>query len=88
MAARFEFDPEKSIANKDKHGIDFISAQALWEDPNAIKIKARTIDEARYIVIGKIAGKHWTAIITCRNDHVRIISVRRARKKEVQAYEK
>ena len=88
MTPKFEFDPAKSMANKEKHGIDFSSAQALWDDPGAIKIKARTTDEDRYIVVGKIAGRYWTAIITCRNDHVRIISVRRARKKEVQAYEK
>ena len=83
----FDFDPAKSESNKSKHGIDFIDAQTLWNDPDFIEIPVRTIDEARFLVIGKISGKHWSAIITYRNEKARIISVRRSRKEEVEVYE-
>lgn len=83
----FEFDDTKSNANKEKHGIDFVEAQALWNDLDRIEIPARTEDESRFLVIGKIAEKHWSTIITYRGENVRIISVRRARVEEVAIYE-
>ena len=83
----FEFDPEKSHANKAKHGIDFVAAQSLWNDSALLEIPARTTDEPRYLVIGRIADKHWSGVITYRGDAIRIISVRRARRKEARAYE-
>ena len=83
----FEFDPAKSRSNKRKHGIDFIEARALWEDMDRLEIAARTEDEPRYMVIGMIEGKHWSAVITYRGHSVRIISVRRAHRSEVELYE-
>jgi uncharacterized DUF497 family protein len=83
----FEFDPKKSDGNKIKHGIDFYEAQAIWEDPDFIEIPIKTSDEPRYLVIGKISGNHWSGVITYRDDKIRIISVRRARKEEVDIYE-
>jgi uncharacterized DUF497 family protein len=83
----FEFDPTKSQTNKTKHGIDFLEAQALWDDPDLVEIPARTTDEARFLVIGKIAGKHWSGVITYRGDRIRIISVRRSRSEEIEIYE-
>jgi uncharacterized DUF497 family protein len=83
----FEFDPVKSDSNKNKHGMDFFEAQALWNDPDFIEIPVRTIDEARFLVIGKISEKHWSAIITYRNEKARIISIRRSRKEEIEIYE-
>jgi len=83
----FDFDPQKSDRNLAKHGIDFIDAQQLWNDPNLLEIPARTEDEPRSIVIGQIDGKHWSAVITYRSDDVRIISVRRSRDEEVALYE-
>ena len=82
----FEFDPAKSN-NKKKHGIDFYEAQALWNDSDFIEIPLKTIDEPRFLVIGKISEKHWSAIVTYRSDNIRIISVRRSRKEEVEIYE-
>jgi uncharacterized DUF497 family protein len=84
---KFEFDPRKSDSNKEKHGIDFYEAQALWGDPDLIEIPVQTIDEPRYLVIGTIEGKYWSGVITYRGDKVRIISVRRSRKEEVEIYE-
>lgn len=84
----FEFDINKSESNREKHGIDFIEAQALWDDPDLLEIPAVNVeDESRYLLIGKIGEKHWSAIITYRNSPVRMISVRRSRDKEVNYYE-
>ena len=84
---RFEFDNHKSESNRQKHGIDFPAAQALWDDSDRIEIPARTDDEPRILVIGRIDGRVWSAVITYRGEHVRIISVRRARRKEIAIYE-
>ncbi|HET7272176.1 MAG TPA: BrnT family toxin [Rubrobacter sp.] len=83
----FEFDETKSRRNKDKHGIDFVEAQALWLDEKFVEIPARTVDELRFVVVGVISGKHWSAVITYRGERVRIISVRRSRTEEVEIYE-
>jgi len=84
---KFEFDSQKSQINKNKHGIDFIEAQALWEDTDRIEIPAKTIDEERYLLIGRISDTYWSAILTYRDENVRIISVRRSREEEVEIYE-
>lgn len=83
----FEFDKQKSNTNKKKHGIDFIEAQALWQDEKRIEIPARTEDETRFLVVGKIREIHWSAVITHRGDVIRIISVRRSRREETDLYE-
>ncbi|PCJ54286.1 MAG: toxin [Planctomycetota bacterium] len=71
----------------DKHGIDFVVAQELWVDPELIELQIKSEDEPRFLVIGLIANKHWSAVITYRGGTIRIISVRRSRKKEVELYE-
>jgi uncharacterized DUF497 family protein len=83
----FEFDSKKSNSNKIKHGIDFYEAQALWDDPDLIEIPVKTSDEPRYLVVAKISGKQWSGVITYRGEKIRIISVRRSRKEEVDIYE-
>jgi len=83
----FEFDAEKSDVNRAKHGIDFVEAQSLWNDPMLLEIPAKIEDEPRFLVIGQIEGKHWSAVITYRGSNVRLISVRRARTEEVAFYE-
>jgi hypothetical protein len=84
---QFEFDPEKSEKNKEKHGIDFYQAQALWDDPDLIEIPAKTADEPRSLITGKIDEKHWSGVVTYRGDKIRIISVRRSREEEIETYE-
>ena len=81
-----EFDPAKSAANLEKHGMDFVRAQALWNDPDRLEVPARSLDEPRAQVIGRIGTALWSAFITRRNDRIRIISVRRARNEEKAAY--
>lgn len=83
----FEFDPNKSASNQVKHGINFNQAKRLWTDSDRLEIPARTEDEQRFLVIGKISQQHWAAVITYRAETVRIISVRRARDSEVKLYE-
>lgn len=83
----FEYDPVKSKTNKDKHGIDFKEAQALWQDERLMEIQARNLGEERVVIIGRIDGKHWSAVITRRDGNTRLISVRRARMKEIEWYE-
>lgn len=83
----FEFDAAKSESNRTKHGMDFVEAQRLWNDPMLLEIPAKTDDELRYLVIGVIDGKHWSAVITYRGANIRLISVRRARTEEVALYE-
>ena len=78
----FEFDEAKSLANKAKHGIDFVEIQALWLDEMRVEIPARTQDEPRLLVIGRISDKHWSAVISYRDSRVRLISVRRSRAEE------
>lgn len=83
----FEYDEAKSKANLAKHGIDFVDAERLWNDPDFLEIPAKTEDEPRFFVIGQIDGKHWSAVITYRSANIRIISVRRSRTEEVALYE-
>ena len=83
----FEYDPDKSAENKRKHGVDFEEAQVLWSDPELLEIPARVSDELRWVVIGKMNEKHWSAVITRRSDNARIISVRRSRDEEIEIYE-
>jgi len=82
----FEFDAAKSKTNREKHGIDFIEAQHLWEDENRVEIPARTEDEPRYVLIGAFKQKLWSAFFTYRTGRIRLISVRRARKEERELY--
>ena len=83
----FVFDENKSLINKNKHGIDFMEAQLLWIDVDRIIVPARVVDEPRFLIIGKIRIKFWSAIFTIRDDKIRIISVRRSRKEEINIYE-
>jgi len=83
----FEYDPLKSQTNLEKHGIDFEKAQSIWDDPDYLEIPAKTSDETRWLVIGKIGEKCWSAVMTYRGEIIRIISVRRSREEEVELYE-
>lgn len=83
----FEYHLAKSLSNEQKHGIDFETAQQLWNDPYRIEIPAKVEDEERFLIIGKIESKYWAAVVTYRNNRVRIISVRRAKNREIVIYE-
>jgi uncharacterized DUF497 family protein len=63
----FEYDEVKSDLNLRKHGINFQTATRLWEDSQLLEIQAKSEDEPRFLVIGRLDGKHWSAVITYRN---------------------
>ena len=83
----FKYDPAKSQLNKAKHGLDFEEAKLLWSDPRRVEMQASSTTEPRFMVIGRVKGKHWSAIITYRENNIRLISVRRSRDDEVKVYE-
>ena len=83
----FDYDPAKSEANRVKHGIDFVEAQALWDDEGRIVAPAISDGEQRWMMVARIEDKLWSAIFTLRDEGIRIISVRRSRPKEVAQYE-
>jgi uncharacterized DUF497 family protein len=83
----FEFDPHESAMNQERHGIDFTEARRLWLDAMRVEVPARTVDEPRWLVIGQIDGKPWSAVVTYREQRTRIISVRRSRDEQVSIYE-
>lgn len=83
----FEFDPDKSALNRVKHGIDFEQAQSLWDDARLLIAEARTSDESRFMTVGMLGHRYWSAIFTVRSRRIRLISVRRARDEEIDRYE-
>lgn len=88
MPPIFEFDIAKSASNKEKHGIDFYDAQRLWSGGKLVLLTVKeTEEEQRFAVIGMLREKHWAAFYTHRADAIRLISVRRARTKEIEYYE-
>jgi hypothetical protein len=83
----FEYDPDKSVSNRAKHGIDFEDAKRLWDDEFALEVPSAYEGEDRLLIIGEIQNAKWTAIVTRRGDVIRIISVRRSRSKEIETYD-
>lgn len=63
---RFEYDPAKSLSNKAKHGVDFDEAQELWSDLDRVLAPTFAGPEPRFLAIGKIGGRVWTAVFTWR----------------------
>ncbi len=82
----FEFDKNKSLSNKEKHGIDFESATQLWKDPQRVEIEAKWVNEPRYLLIAVVRNQYWSAIFTKRRNRIRLISVRKSRKNEKEIY--
>ncbi len=82
----FEYDPKKSKSNKKKHGINFEEAKHLWDDVNRLQVEAKSDTEPRFALIAVCGDKLWTAFYTIREEQIRIISVRRARKGEGRLY--
>lgn len=80
-----EYDPEKSAANLRKHGLSLEQAKQLWEVPTVV-VRARTVGEDRFMIIGPLGKKLYSAIFTMRGETARLISARRSRKKEEGIY--
>jgi uncharacterized protein len=89
MLPSFEWDTEKAARNKEKHGVSFDEASTVFDDPLFIMVidVAHSSDEERYITIGMSKDGNLLIIAhTDRNDHIRIISARKATKKEENYY--
>lgn len=84
---KFEYDTKKSDSNLEKHGIDFEDAKRLWNDEDLFELPAHKRGERRSMVIARMDGSCWSAVITRRGDAVRIVSVRRSTYKEMSVYE-
>ncbi|MCD8249132.1 MAG: BrnT family toxin [Lachnospiraceae bacterium] len=87
---KFEWDEEKERININKHGIDFRTAVQVFLDENRIEIfdKLHSIKEDRYITIGAVGERVIiiTLVYTARPGTTRVISARRATKKERNVY--
>ena len=81
----FEYGSNKSVSNKQKHGVDFEEAKTLWLNDNVV-VPAITRGEARYMIIGKIGMRIYSCIFALREDKIRVISCRKARSKEKKVY--
>jgi hypothetical protein len=87
----FEWDPDKAASNLAKHGVSFQEAATVLGDPLSITFydPDHSIDEDRYITIGTAAdGRLIIVSHTDRNDRIRIISARKATRRERKIYEK
>lgn len=83
----FEWDPTKDSINRRKHGISFEQAKAMWDDPFCVQLRLRSQPEPRWQLIARTWTGYYTAIITYRGDRtIRIISVRKSSKREVDFY--
>ncbi len=84
----FEWDENKNQKNKYKHDIDFKESSEIFEDKNRINYpdKRKNYGEKRWVTIGRVLDFVYTSVYTIRNKNIRIISARRANKKEREWY--
>jgi uncharacterized DUF497 family protein len=90
MTIRFEWDETKNKSNRTKHGIWFEEAQSAFEDPNSRLFVDDFSDEDRFILVGRSAHSGLLVVVHCFRDDdqiIRIISARKATKKEKIFYE-
>lgn len=81
----FEWDEAKAASNLDKHGIDFEDAIGIFEGP-VLEVRSDRGSEKRWKAVGMAEGVELAVIYTLREGRRRIISARRARKREREAY--
>jgi uncharacterized protein len=84
----YEWDEAKREANLKKHGLDFIAAHLIYESPNKITYRLRTLPEARFLDVAlvQLHGAVFALVYTIRNGNVRFISFRYASRRERRAY--
>jgi len=88
MELRFVWDKKKNAANIMKHGVSFIEAENVFTDPKCIERhdNKHSFSEDRWMVIGLYGSVVYNVIFTERNGKIRIISARKANKKEIERY--
>jgi uncharacterized DUF497 family protein len=84
----FEWDDAKAESNLKKHGISFEAARRIFDDVFALDRVDSTTDygEDRYLITGLVNGMLLTAAYTERNGRTRIVSARKATKREEREY--
>jgi hypothetical protein len=90
MGTTFEWDPAKDEANRRKHGLSFREAISAFMDPLSITIldPDHSVDEERFLLLGENHMGHLLVVShTDRQDRIRIISVRKADRRERRQYE-
>lgn len=89
MRMSYQWDPDKAFANFDKHGVDFADAVGVFEDEWALTTKDELVDfEQRFATLGMdFLSRILVVVYTYRFDDIRIISARRATKRERKIYE-
>ena len=87
ITVRYEWDERKRLSNLEKHGLDFLDVGIVFESPH-IEVPSSHGSEKRFLAIGAIEGRFVTVVCTMRNDAIRVISFRRARHEERDAYQK
>ncbi len=83
---KFEWDSVKAKANIARHGVTFEDAQAVFADTQAVESLDETTDEERWRLLGRAGSDILMVVYTERGDRVRIISARKASKREQEAY--
>jgi uncharacterized DUF497 family protein len=83
---KFGWDPAKAAANIARHGVSFEDAQAVFRDTQAVESLDETTDEERWRLLGRAGSNVLMVVYTERGDRVRIISARKASKREQEAY--
>ncbi len=86
---RFQYGPAKAAANQRKHGVSFADAEGVLDDPLAVTAEDPDAEhERRFVTVGLgNAGELLVVIWTERDDECRLISARRATRKERKHYE-
>jgi len=91
MPLTFEWDSRKARSNLTKHGVGFEEASTIFGDPLSLTIPdpEHSLSEERYITVGRaFSGKLLVVVHTERGDNIRIVSARRASRRERKFYEK
>ena len=88
----FEWDERKNESNRKKHGIWFEQAQQVFDDPNGLVFydEGHSNEEDRFLLLGMSGSARVLVIVFCerkKNEIIRIISARKATKKEIKRYE-
>jgi hypothetical protein len=86
---RFQFNPTKAANNLRKHGVSFADAEGVFLDPLAIHREDPDAEgEERFVAVGLAsAGQSLVVVYALRDDEIRVISARRATRREVRDYE-
>lgn len=82
----FEWDEAKRLANLAKHALDFRDAPLVLDDAHLVAPARPGAEEPRWLMIGRLEGRHVCIVVTRRADAIRVISMRRARDDERERY--